>query len=156
MRPMSMEPMGSPGDETPAFVGTGQPSEDRSFDLSMAVSQLASNSTDARFMLKLLTAQLAGALGERLVVERAGGRIRKSDEIKAVRVTLGNDSLEAELHGSSVRCTIGHSSGGIRIRSEQVDMQTWLTRLLSTLQAEAATSEQTRVALENIVIGGQA
>ncbi len=33
-------------------------------------------------------------------------------------------------------------------------MDTWLTRLLSTLQAEAATSEQTRVALENIVIGG--
>jgi hypothetical protein len=72
-----------------------------------------------------------------------------------VRVTLGNDSLEADVEGTSVRCTIGHSSGGIRIRSEQVDMATWLTRLLSTLQAEAATSEQTRVALENIVIGGQ-
>jgi hypothetical protein len=32
-------------------------------------------------------------------------------------------------------------------------MATWLTRLLSTLQTEAASSEQTRVALENIVIG---
>ncbi len=52
-----------------------------------------------------------------------------------------------------MRCTIGHSSGGIRIRNEQVDMNAWLTRLLSTLQSEAATSEQTRVALENIVIG---
>ncbi len=54
-----------------------------------------------------------------------------------------------------MHCNIGHSSGGIRIRSEEVDMQTWLTRLLSTLQSEAATSEQTRTALENIVIGGQ-
>jgi hypothetical protein len=153
---MSMEPMGSPGDDAAAVVGAGQPPEDGSFDLSMAVSQLASNSTDVRFMLKLLASQLADALGDRLVVERNGGRFRRSDEIKSVRVTLGNDSLEADVHGSSVRCTIGHSSGGIRIRTEQVDMTTWLTRLLSTLQAEAASSEQTRVALENIVIGGQA
>lgn len=154
MRPMSMEPMGSPGDEAGAAVGAGQASDDPSFDLSMAVSQLASNSTDARIMLKLLAGQLADALGERLTVERAGGRFRKSDEIKSVRVSLGNDLLEADVEGASVRCTIGHSSGGIRIRSEQVDMHTWVTRLLGALQAEAATSEQTRLALENIVIGG--
>lgn len=120
----------------------------------MAVAQLASNSTDARIMLKLLVSQLADALGDRIVVERGGGRFRKSDEIKSVRVTLGNDTLEAVVEGPAVRCSIGHSSGGIRIRNEQCDMAAWLTRLLSTLQAEAATSEQTRVALENIVIGG--
>ena len=121
----------------------------------MAVSQLASNSTDSQIMLKLLASQLADALGDRLTVERGGGRFRKSDEIKSVRVTLGNDTLEAVVDGPAVRCSIGHSSGGIRIRSEQCDMAAWLTRLLSTLQTEAATSEQTRVALENIVIGGQ-
>jgi hypothetical protein len=150
-----MEPTGSPGDDAGGIVGAGEQPEDPSFDLSMAVSQLASNGTDANIMLKLLASQLADALGDRLVVERAGGRFRKSDEIKSLRVTLGDDSLEAEVQGPSVRCTIGHSSGGIRIRSEQVDMNTWLTRLLGTLQAEAASSERTRVALENIVIGGQ-
>ncbi len=129
-------------------------SEDAAFDLSMAVSQLASNSTDLRIMLKLLVAQLSDALGDRITVERAG-RFRKSDEIKSVRVVLGDDTLEATVEGATVRCTIGHSSGGIRIRSEQVGMDAWLTRLLTTLQAEAAHSEQTRVALENIVIGGQ-
>jgi hypothetical protein len=125
---MSMEPTGSPGDDAAALVGAGEDTGDGAFDLSMAVAQLASNSTDSRIMLKLLVSQLADA--------------------------LGNDSLEADLQGASVRCSIGHSSGGIRIRSEQVDMNTWLTRLLSILQSEAAHSEQTRVALENIVIGG--
>jgi hypothetical protein len=151
---MSIEPTGSPADDAAALVGADQGSADGAFDLSMAVSQLASNSSDTRLMLKLLASQLADALGERLVVERGGGRFRKSDEIKSVRVTLGNDTLEASVAGPSVQCTIGHSSGGIRIRSEQVDINTWLTRLLTTLQAEAATSEQTRTALENIVIGG--
>ena len=135
-------------------AGTGAGSDDAAFDLSMAVSQLASNSTDLRIMLKLLVAQLSDALGDRISVERAG-RFRKSDEIKSVRVTLGDDTLEAAVEGGTVRCTIGHSSGGIRIRSEQVGIDVWLTRLLTTLQAEAANSEQTRQALENIVIGGQ-
>ena len=147
---MSMESAGPPNEEVPDTGGTA--GSDAAFDLSMAVSQLASNSTDLRIMLKLLVSQLSDVLGDRIAVERAG-RFRKSDDIKSVRVTLGNDSLEAVVEGASVRCTIGHSSGGIRIRSEQVGMDVWLTQLLSTLQSEAAHSEQTRVALEKIVIG---
>jgi hypothetical protein len=144
-----MEPAGSPGGP---IEGTGD-GTDASFDLNMAVAQLASNSTDLHLMLKLLVAQLSDALGDRIVVERAG-RFRKSDEIKSVRILLGDDTLEATVEGGTVRCNIGHSSGGIRIRSEKVGIDAWLTRLLSTLQAEAANSEQTRLALENIVIGG--
>lgn len=130
-----------------------EPADDAALDMSMAVSQLASNGTDLRIMLKLLIGQLAGVLGDRMTVDRAG-RFRKSEEIRSVRIVLGDDALEAAVEGASVRCTIGHSSGGIRIRSEQVGMDVWLTRLLTTLQAEAAHSEQARVALENIVIGG--
>jgi hypothetical protein len=160
MRPMSMEPTGSPlestsaGDAAAAPVPSEPAPPDAAFDLSMAVSQLASNSTDLRIMLKLLVAQLSDALGGRIVVEHAG-RFRKTEEIRSVRIDLGDDSLEAVVDGGSVRCSIGHSSGGIRIRSEQVGMDEWLTRLLTTLQAEAANSEKTRQALESIVIGGQ-
>jgi hypothetical protein len=136
---MTMEPIAGEGGDA--------------FDLSMAVSSLQSNSTDSRMMLKLLVAQLAEVLGGRIVVERAGGRFRKSDEIRSVQITLGNDTLRADVDGPTVRCTIGHASGGIRIRSEQVAMDAWLTRLLTILHSEAAHSEQTRVALENIVIG---
>jgi hypothetical protein len=134
-----------------SIVPTG--SGDGAFDLSMAVSQLASANTDVRIMLKLLVQQLGDVLGDRMVVERAG-RLRKSDDIKSVRVSLGDDTLEAVVEGATVRCGIGHSSGGIRIRSQQVDMGEWLTRLLSALQSEAANSERTRLALENIMIGG--
>jgi hypothetical protein len=148
---MSLEPTGDANLNLNLNTNTNA---DPAFDLSLAVSQLASNSTDMHIMLKLLVSQLSDALGNRLMVERAGGRFRKSDEIKSVRITLGDDTLEAAVDGPSVRCSIGHASGGIRIRSEQVGMDVWLTRLLSTLQAEAQTSEQTRQALENIVIGG--
>lgn len=139
MRQMTMEPAGG---------GEGD-----AFDLSMAISSLQSNSTDSRIMLKLLVTQLADVLGGRIEVERAGGRFRKSDEIKSVQIVLGDDTLRADVDGATVRCSIGHASGGIRIRSEQVGMDAWLTRLLTSLHNEASHSEQTRLALENIVIG---
>ncbi len=139
MPEMTMEPAGNGGSDA--------------FDLSMAVSSLKSNGTDSRIMLKLLVAQLSEVLGDRIRVERAGGRLRKSEEIKSVQIVLGDDTLRADVDGSTVRCTIGHASGGIRIRSQQVGMDAWLTRLLTILSSEAANSEQTRLALENIVIG---
>jgi hypothetical protein len=139
MRPMTMEPANDPS-------GDG-------FDLELAISSLQSNSTDVRIMLKVLAEQLAGVLGDRMQIERAGGRFRKSDEIKSMQIVLGDDTLRAEVEGATVRCSIGHASGGIRIRSEQVGMDAWLARLLSTLHNEASHSEQTRVALERIVIG---
>jgi len=129
------------------------PEQGDAFDLDLAVATLQSNSTDVRLMLKLLVAQLSDVLGDRIQVERAGGRFRKSDEIKAVQITLGDDTLGAEVQGSGVACTIGHASGGIRIRSEKVTMDAWLSRLLTTLHNEASHSEQTRLALEHIVIG---
>ncbi|MHB1547713.1 MAG: hypothetical protein ACYCV5_06515 [Acidimicrobiales bacterium] len=134
---------------------------DAGFDLDLAAATLRANLSDVHIMLKVLAAQLADTLGDRLVVERGGSRFErskfkrsKSDEVRGVKITLGGDDYQADVDGSTLRCTISHSSGGIRIRSEQVDMDTWIARLLGALQAEAAHSETARQALQNIVIGG--
>ncbi len=163
--PLQWSPtLGSAGDAnfdnaSPATIGCPvsgsslEPAEG-GFDLELAVSTLASNSGDVSLMLRLLARELSDALGPRLVVERAGGLLRRSEQVRSLQVDIDNDVLRAELNGGSVRCTIGHSSGGIRIRSEQVDMTTWLTRLLGALKSEAERSEATRQALEHIMIGG--
>jgi hypothetical protein len=127
---------------------------DDALDLDMAASVLQSNATDVHIMLKVLAGQLAEVLGPRVVVERAGGLLRKSNEVKALQVTLGDDVLRAQVDEGTVRCSVAHSSGGIRIRSESIDLDNWLKRLLAALQQEAAHSEGARQALERIVIGG--
>lgn len=127
-----------------------------SFDLELAAAQLRADSTDVRILINVLVDQLSDALGPRLVVERAGGRFRKSDEIESITIGMENDQFDAVVHGPVLQCTIGHSSGGIRIRSEKVDMDSWLARLLAVLKAEAEHSQAVRQALENIVIGGTA
>lgn len=129
-----------------------------SFDLNLAVASLQANSSDVHILLRVLAGQLEPALGERLSVERSrtGLLRRSSEEISALRVRIGDDDLEAIVEGSRLRCTIGHMSGGIRIRTERVEASEWIRRLLLALNDEAAHSETTRAALERIVIGGQA
>jgi len=125
-----------------------------SFDLELAAAQLRADSTDVRILVKVLVDQLSDALGPRLRVERSGGRFRKSEEIKALTIAMEDDQFDAVVDGPVLRCTIGHSSGGIRIRSEKVDMDAWLNRLIAVLKSEADHSQAVRQALENIVIGG--
>jgi hypothetical protein len=127
---------------------------DESFDLELAAAQLRADSTDVRILVKVLVDQLSDALGPRLEVQRVGGRFRKSEEIRSLRITMEDDQFDAEVDGPVLRCTIGHSSGGIRIRSEKVEMDAWLHRLLTCLRTEADHSQALRLALENIVIGG--
>jgi hypothetical protein len=129
-------------------------SMDGSFDLEMAAASLRADNSDVHILLKVLVDQLRDTLGDRLRIERAGGRFRKSDAIKRVQITMGSDHFEAVVDGTGLICTIGHASGGIRIRSDQVDMETWMAKLLGALQTEATHSQTARQALENIVIGG--
>jgi hypothetical protein len=127
---------------------------DDSMDLELAAASLRADGSDVRILVKVLADQLADALGSRLEVKRSGGRFRKSDEVRSIRITMEDDQFDAEVDGTALRCTIGHSSGGIRIRSEKVDVDAWLARLLAVLKAEASHSQAVRQALESMVIGG--
>ncbi len=127
---------------------------DPGLDMAAAAATLQSAASDSAMLLKLLADELAPALGNRMVVERSRKLLRSSDEIRRITVRLGDDVLEATLDGTTISCSVGHGSGGIRIRNEQVDMATWLTRLLTAVQSESERSEAARQALERIVIGG--
>lgn len=127
--------------------------DDGALDLDLLASSLHADDSDVRLLLRALVVRLAGALGGRMQVERAG-RLRKSDEVRRVTIDLGDEQLEAAIDRGSLVCTLARSSGGIRIRSTRVTVDEWLRRLLSILRDEAATSQSTRMALESLVIGG--
>ena len=122
-------------------------------DLDLLASSLRADGGDVRVLLRALVTRLSDALGDRLAVERAGSRLRKSEEIRQVSIRLGDDQFDAAVDRGTVVCTISRSSGGIRIRSSRVGIDEWLRRLLGALRDEAATTEATRVALESLVIG---
>jgi hypothetical protein len=129
--------------------------EDASYDLDLLASSLQADGGDVRLLLKALVTRLSGALGDRLTVQRAGGRLRRSGEIQKVSVQLGDDTLDATVEGGLLACTVARSSGGIRIRSAKVTVDEWLRTLLAALRAEAETSSAARTALESIMLGEQ-
>ena len=108
-------------------------------DMEMAVAALLANNKDVKMMLRVLGKNLQDALGDRVEVVHASGGLfhRQTDEVKTITVHLDQDDYQASLDGPSVRCTVGRSSGGIRIRTEQLPVEQWLSRLLSALQEEA-------------------
>ena len=125
-------------------------------DMQMAAAALLANNKDVKMMLRLLGKSLQDTLGDRVEVAHSGGGLfhRQTDEVKNITVCLEQDEYQAALDGPSVRCTVGRSSGGIRIRSEQLPVEQWLTRLLSALQAEAVSNQSAQAALQNVIVGG--
>ena len=129
---------------------------DDAFDLDMAVATLQSNATDVRIMLKVLAGQLAEALGPRVVVERAGGLLRKSDEIKAAP---GRRSATTccgpRSTGASVRC-YDRPLLGRDPDPQRAGRHGQLAEAAARRPAgkRPPTAETARQALENIMIGG--
>ncbi len=125
-------------------------------DLELSVAAVLANNQDVKMLLRVLGKSLQDSLGDRVEIRRAGGGgllHKKPDELQAVVVRLDPDEYEARLDGHAVRCSVGRSSGGIRIRSEQLPIEQWLHRLLSALQQEAVGNQAARQALQDLVVG---
>jgi hypothetical protein len=128
-------------------------------DMEMAAAAVLADNKDVKVMLRVLGNNLKDSLGDRVQVTRASGGLlhRQSEEaVKAITVHLSQDDYEAHLEGGTVRCTVGRSSGGIRIRNEELPVEQWLARLLAALKDEAVNNQSARAALQSVIIGGGA
>lgn len=146
--------MAGPGGNVryPGRVSGAAGPEDPDLDLDLLASSLRAEGGDVRTLLGALVTRLAGALGTRMEVERAG-RFRKADDIRRISIRLGEDQLDAAMDRGALECTVSRSVGGIKIRTVRVGVDEWLRRLLGALRDEAQTTQATRVALEALVIG---
>ncbi|MGC8627286.1 MAG: hypothetical protein ACP5VR_06965 [Acidimicrobiales bacterium] len=130
--------------------------QDGPVDLEMAAAALLANNKDVKMMLRVLGKTLQDSVGDRVEIVRQGGGLlhRQPEDVKKITVHLGPDDYEAQLDGRSVQCSVARSSGGIRIRNEQLPVEQWLSRLLGALQKEAANNQSARTALQNVILGG--
>ncbi len=134
-------------------------SDDGTLDLDLLLSSLDADASDTAAYFSALAVKLHDVLGNRLSVERerVGGLLRRQEGApRKLVVDLGEDHLEAERTGSSVRCTSRHTVRGIVLRNDEIDFAEWLQRLMGALVAEAQKSDATRTALEALVVRGEA
>ena len=126
--------------------------EGASFDIDLLAASLRADSGDAGAFVEGLAAKLEEALPGRVNVGRQREKLLGPKLVRKIAVDTADERLELSRDEHNVietrRCRL---SGGIVLKTEAVDTETWMHALGEALAVEAQRSEQTRRALERLL-----
>jgi hypothetical protein len=127
---------------------------EQSFALDLAAAETRADRVDTQAMLDALAARLDGALPRMTAVKRrrVGGFRSKRTEVERIDVELGDARFELVAAGDVLRCARNKVVRGITLKHEEVPIDRWIRDLLDELGSVAAIGEQTRIALEGLVL----
>jgi hypothetical protein len=123
--------------------------DDPSFDLVAA--ELRADATDLKTFVETLAAKLAGAFPGWARVERRSSLFGGAKPVRRIELTLGDDRYELEHDAGRVTCRHRAVVRGVAIRSDELELDEWLTRLAGSLVRAADSSAQGRAALEQLL-----
>jgi hypothetical protein len=136
----------------PSGGGTETPDEERDFDLSAA--SLRASSGDLRTFVDVLADKLEQALPGRVRVERRAARLlSKQKHVTAIELDLGGTRYLLAAQGGAVETRCATAVRGVVLKSAVLPLDEWIDTLLRELADEAQTSEQSRLALEQLLNG---
>lgn len=124
---------------------------DPSLDLDLLAASLRADEAELGSFVEAVAAKLEATVPGAVRVERRRDGLFGAK--RAVKVTLdaGGQRLELVREGTGVQARCGRVSGGIVLKSETVDTETWLAALGAALADEARRSQTTREALERLL-----
>lgn len=123
-----------------------------SVDLDLLAANLRAGASDVHAFVETLGTKLEDVLPGKVAVKRGRGGIFGAKSVRRISVDAGDQRLEL-VYGShgEVATTCARLSGGIVLKREAVDMETWLGALGEAVAAEAGRNDQTRQALERLL-----
>jgi hypothetical protein len=121
-------------------------------DLDLLAASLRADRSDLGAFVEGLAAKLEDVLPGRVRVERRRAGMRRPKLVRRIVVDSGDRRLELRASYASIETLSSRLSGGIVLKSERLDIDAWLAALGEALAAEAGRSEQTRQALERLLI----
>jgi hypothetical protein len=128
-------------------------SEDpESVDLDLLAASLRADSSDVDAFVESLAVKLEDAIPKRVRIDRRRQGMFGPKRVRQIEVDLGDQRLDLRLATGSVESRRAKLSGGIVLKSEQLDIDAWLAALGEALAAEASRSETTRQALQRLLI----
>jgi hypothetical protein len=126
--------------------------ESESVDLDLLAASLRADLSDLAAFVESLAVKLEDAIPKRVRVDRRRSGLRGPKLVRQVEVDLGDQRLELRFDSGSLETRRAKLSGGIVLKSEQLDTDAWLAALGEALADEAKRSEITRQALQRLLI----
>jgi hypothetical protein len=122
-------------------------------DIDLIAASLRADITDVATFVEVLAVKLEEAVPGAVKVDRWRVRMFGPKLVRRIRIDAGDRRLELERAGAGIETSCSRLSGGIVLKTEQVDIDTWLATLGQALAAEARRSQTTRQALERLLNG---
>jgi hypothetical protein len=123
-----------------------------SVDLDLLAASLRADTSDLGAFVESLAVKLEDAIPNRVRVDRRREGMFGPKRVRRIEIDLGEQRLDLRLATGSLETRRAKLSGGIVLKSEQVDIDAWLESLGAALAAEASRSELTRQALQRLLI----
>ncbi len=121
-------------------------------DLELLAASFRTDLSDAHAFVESLAAKLEQLLPTRVRVDRRKQGMFGPKLVRRIEFDGGERRLELRYDGRAIDTRASTLSGGIVIKSQEVDMDAWLHALGEALAAEAQRSESTRQALERLLM----
>ncbi len=127
-------------------------SPDPELDLDLLSAALRADLGDIAAFVESLAVRLEAALPGSVTVRRAKQGFRGPKLVGEIAVAAGDTQLLLQRDGGGVRAARARTSGGIVLKREVIDLDTWLAELTTTVAAQAQSSERARVALQRLIL----
>jgi hypothetical protein len=122
-----------------------------SVDLDLLAASLRADTGDLDAFVESLAVKLEEAIPRRVRVDRRKSGMFGPKLVRQIVVDLGDQRLELR-YARDLETRRAKLSGGIVLKSEQLDTEAWLAALGGALADEARRSETTRQALQRLLI----
>jgi hypothetical protein len=121
-------------------------------DVDMLAASLRASSSDLTVFVEVLADKLAAALPGRVDVARRSTRfLGKQKRVERLQCDLGGQRFLLEARDGVVETRRATAVRGVVLKTEELSLSDWLDGLARELANEARTSEQARLALQQLL-----
>jgi hypothetical protein len=138
-------------DLVPSGSGDLEPEEGLT-DLDLLAASLRADLSDMGAFVEGLAVKLEEMLPGVCTVERRKQGFRGPKLVTRISISNGSEALELHRDGGNIRTVRARSSGGITLKSESIDLDTWIDEITRLIGDAAAKSERARQSLHRLLM----
>ena len=128
--------------------------EDAPLDIDLLTASLRADASDLGAFVEALAAKLEDAAPDRVRVERRREGMFGRKLVRRISLEAGDRRLELRCENGAIDTRASRLSGGIVLKNDALDVDSWLAAVGTALAAEAQRSQSTRLALQRLLLGG--